>query len=78
MLSNAGAQDWTLDESGLTLTSRVTQEKLRAVGGAILLGQKDDNGNDKWVTGITADGVSASVLTAGVVNTGEIQIMNGD
>ena len=78
VLSNAGAQDWTLDESGLTLTSRVTQEKLRAVGGAILLGQKDDNGNDKWVTGITADGVSASVLTAGVVNTGEIQIMNGD
>jgi hypothetical protein len=76
-LTNAGAQDWTLDENGLTLISRTTQDKLRAVGGAILLGQTDENGNEKWVTGITANGISANLISAGVINTGEIQIMNG-
>jgi hypothetical protein len=48
------------------------------VGGAILLSKQDDNGQQKWVTGVTADGVSASVVTAGVLNTGEISIMNND
>jgi hypothetical protein len=79
VLENAGSQAWTLDATGLTLESQSTREKLRAVGGAILLGQPSEDGKTtKWVTGITADGVSASVLTSGIVNTGEINIMNGD
>jgi hypothetical protein len=43
------------------------------VGGAILF--HDDDG---WKTGITAKGISADLLTAGKINTGEILIANGD
>jgi hypothetical protein len=48
------------------------------VGGAILLSKQDENGQQKWVTGVTSDGVSASLITAGVLNAGEISIMNYD
>jgi hypothetical protein len=46
------------------------------VGGAILLSKQDENGQQKWVTGVTSDGVSASLITAGVLNAGEVSIMN--
>ena len=78
VLKNDGAQDWTLDENGLTLASRSTGSKLRAVGGAILLGEVGDDGKDKWITGLTANGISANLITAGSINTGTIQIMNGE
>ena len=79
VLSNAGNQTWRLDAEGLTLESENTKNKLRAVGGAILLGQKDKaTGHDKWVTGITSEGVSANLITTGQLNTGLIQIMNGN
>jgi hypothetical protein len=50
---------------------------VRIVGGAILLSKQDRNGRQKWVTGITSDGISASLITAGTLNTGEINIMSG-
>lgn len=79
VLSNAGNQTWRLDAEGLTLESESTRNKLRAVGGAILLGQKDEaTGHDKWVTGITSEGVSANLITTGQLDTGLIQIMNGN
>lgn len=78
ILTNAGNQTWTLDEKGLTIEDPARGEGLRAVGGAILLKQKDEKGNDKWVTGVTSKGVSADLITAGQINTGEIQIMNAN
>jgi hypothetical protein len=38
---------------------------LRAKGGAILLGSTNKQGKDTWKTGITADGISADLITAG-------------
>jgi hypothetical protein len=51
---------------------------IRMVGGAILLSKQDKNGEQKWVTGVTSDGISASLVTAGVINAGEIEIMDYD
>jgi hypothetical protein len=48
------------------------------IGGAILLSKQDKNGEQQWVTGVTSDGVSASLITAGTLNAGEISIMNHD
>jgi hypothetical protein len=48
------------------------------VGGAILLSKQTETGEQKWVTGVTNDGVSASLLTAGTINTGVISLMCGD
>jgi hypothetical protein len=48
------------------------------VGGAILLSKQDENGEQKWTTGMTTEGISASLVTAGTVNTGTINIMRGD
>ena len=53
-------------------------DAIKMVGGAILLSKQDKNGQQKWVTGVTSDGVSASLITAGVLNAGEISIMNYD
>lgn len=78
VLTNAGNQTWTLDEKGLTIDDPARGEGLRAIGGAILLKQKDEKGDDKWVTGMTSKGVSADLITAGQINTGEIQIMNAN
>lgn len=53
-------------------------DAIKMVGGAILLSKQDENGQQKWVTGVTSDGVSASLITAGILRTGEITIMNYD
>jgi hypothetical protein len=47
---------------------------LRAVSGGILL---SSDGGNTWDMGITNDGVSAKILTSGVLNTGIVNIMNG-
>jgi hypothetical protein len=36
----------------------------------------DSNGEEVWKTGITPEGVSADLITAGRINSGEIQIVN--
>jgi hypothetical protein len=42
------------------------------------LSKLNKNGVQEWTTAITSKGVSASLITAGLVNTKEIQIMNYD
>jgi hypothetical protein len=37
-----------------------------------LLGRLDEGGNETWITGITSDGISANLVTAGTINTGSI------
>ena len=70
----------TAGGKGITITNKNDKtQALRLTSGAILLQDTDpDTGNKIWKTGLTAQGISASLVTAGIVNTGEIQIMNGD
>jgi hypothetical protein len=42
------------------------------------MGILDENGERKWKTGLTPEGISASLVTAGTINTGNIAIMNGN
>lgn len=78
-LQVAGQQSVEIGDDGITITDVDTpSDKIRMVGGAILLSKQDKNGETKWVTGVTSDGVSASLITAGVLNAGEISIMNYD
>jgi hypothetical protein len=50
---------------------------MRLIGGAILMGVEDqETGTRRWKTGLTPDGISASLIQAGTVNTGIINIMN--
>jgi hypothetical protein len=51
---------------------------MHLIGNGIYLKSKDANGNDQWKTGLTADGISANLITSGRVDTGVIHIMNGD
>lgn len=76
-LTAAGAQSVVWDNSGLTITDLSSPaNSIKMVGGAILLSGEDDSGNKVWRTGITSEGVSASLITAGKINTGEITIMD--
>jgi hypothetical protein len=78
-LSAAGQQSVTWGNDGITVKSVNSPcDAIRMVGGAILLSKQDENGEQKWVTGVTSDGISASLITAGIINAGEITIMNYD
>jgi hypothetical protein len=52
-------------------------QQLRIIGGAILLRDQDEDGLG-WKVGITSTGISAKLLTSGRVDTGVVQIMNGN
>lgn len=78
-LQVAGQQSVVFGEDGITITDVDSpSDSIRMIGGAILLSKQDANGNKKWTTGITSDGMSANLVTAGVLNAGEISIMNND
>ena len=84
-LNNAAAylthgQTVETGENGITITDRVVPtNQLRLVGGAILLSAEDPATREQtWKTGLTSKGISADLITAGKINTGEIQIMSGD
>lgn len=78
-LQAAGQQSVVWDNTGLTITDvDAPSNQIRMIGGAILLKKQDENGQDRWTTGITSDGISASLITAGTINAGEIAIMNAD
>ena len=75
ILTNLAEQTVRLDSEGLTIVDGFeTNKALRAVSGGILL---TEDGGNTWKTGITANGVSAEVLTSGILNTGEVNIMYG-
>lgn len=78
-LQAAGQQSVTWGSDGITVKSvNSPNDAIRMVGGAILLSKQDENGEQKWVTGVTSDGISANLITAGILNAGEITIMNYD
>ena len=79
VLSAAGQQSVTWDEGGLNIVDLNSPSKsIKMIGGAILISKQDKNGEKKWTTALTSDGISASLLTAGTINTSEISIKCGD
>lgn len=77
-LNLAGQTTVTQGPDGITLVDSNTQNKLRLIGGAILMGTKDKNGAEVWKTGLTPEGISANRVVAGTINTGIINIKNGN
>jgi hypothetical protein len=78
ILQNAGEQSVVWDKNGITVTDVDTpSQQLRLVGGAIMMRDEDEDGLG-WKTAITSKGINAKVINAGQLNTGLIQIMNGD
>ena len=76
-LQLAGQQSVTYGDDGLTITDVDSpSNSIRMIGGAILLSKQDKNGQTKWTTGLTSDGIAADLITAGILNVGEISIMN--
>lgn len=63
---------------GILLTNTNTQDQLKLVGGAILLGTLDKSGQRKWRSGLTPDGLSASLITAGTLDVNNITIKSGN
>ena len=65
---------------GITITDDSDkQNQLRLVGGAILFSTIDDNTQEStWMTGVTKDGISANLITAGRLDAGVVQIMSGN
>lgn len=76
ILANATDNSYVLDNTGLHLQSVINpSKKLRAIADGIFISNSvDSKGQPKWMTGITADGINASVLTSGEVNTSVIKI----
>ena len=78
-LSVAGQTTVVQDASGITLTDENTQNQMRLIGGAILMSVQDkETGARSWKTGLTPNGISATLITAGNINAGEISIMNAN
>jgi hypothetical protein len=80
ILANASDNSYILDNSGLTLRSILNPRKqLRLIAEGLFLSNSTNlaTGAPEWKTGITADGISASLLTAGEINTANIKIFTG-
>lgn len=78
-LAVAGQTTVVQDQYGITLTDSITKDEMRLIGGAILMSIQDpDTGERSWKTGLTPEGISASLITTGTLNAGNITIMNAD
>lgn len=76
ILQNIGQQTVTWDAQGITTTSAAEpSKKVRIVNRGVLVSK---DGGQTWATGISADGVNTEMLTAGIINTDTINIMNAD
>lgn len=74
VFKNMGEQSVVQDKNGITITDlNSSNNMLRLVSGGILLSK---DGGATWSAGISADGISASILTTGILKTNQIQIMN--
>ena len=76
-LSTADDNSWNLDHTGLNLQSVINPaKKMRIVADGLFLSNSMNKltGEPQWKTGITADGINASIITAGTINTARIKI----
>jgi hypothetical protein len=73
ILKNAGEQSVIWGSDGVVVTDvSEPSEQIRLIGGAILIKTKGDDGIGVWKTAITSKGITADLITAGKINTGEI------
>lgn len=80
ILANSSDNSYTLDNTGLSLQSVINpSKKVRLIADGLFFSNSIDitTGKTEWKTGITADGINASVLTAGEINTSLIKIYDG-
>lgn len=78
ILSNSTDNHFELDANGLYLQSiENPNKKLRAIADGIFLSNSTNElGEPIWKAGITADGINASLLNVGTINTSLINIMS--
>jgi hypothetical protein len=79
ILANAADNSYVLDETGLSFQSLLNpNKKVRLLAEGLFLSNETDlkTGAPKWTTGVTAEGISASLLTAGEINTANIKIFS--
>lgn len=75
VLENSKDQSVTWDETGITTTSLgKPNEILRIVSGGLFVSK---DGGQTWITGITANGINASLLTAGQIDVSKVRVMSG-
>ena len=78
-LASSSDNSYTLNEAGLLLQSKINPaKKMRAIADGIFFSNSTSlaNGEPEWKTGITAEGINASILTAGEINTSLIKIFS--
>lgn len=74
-LENAKDQSVVWDETGITTTSlSKPNEMIRIISGGVFL---SIDGGVTWNTGVTGNGINATCITSGYLNTNVISIMNG-
>lgn len=72
LILNSSNQDVTWDETGITITNKDNSaDKTRIIAGGIFI---TNDGGKTWKNAVRGDGISASILTAGRINSGEIYI----
>lgn len=75
VLENSKDQSVTWDETGITTTSLgKPNEILRIVSGGLFVSK---DGGQTWITGITANGINASLLTVGQIDVSKVRVMSG-
>lgn len=75
-LKNVSGQEIVQNETGITITSKYEPQKmLRIIADGIYVSR--DSGNT-FVNALSIDGISADVITSGVLDTQQIVISNGD
>ena len=69
--------DITIDkESGITLKDNNSSNAVKLIGNGIFLTENYDDDQVKWKTGITGKGLNADAITAGNIDTKQINIWN--
>lgn len=75
VLKNSQNNSVTWDSEGITVSNFLrANEKVRIVSGGIML---TTDGGKTWSTGITGNGINASVVTTGRLDADKIRIFNG-
>ena len=76
-IKRRGSQTITWGEDGIILEDAISpSKKLRLIGGQILYNVTNSHGLSFWKTLLSTDGMSASTLNTGVLNTSKIEIRN--
>lgn len=75
----AGQQSVTWGNDGVNVVDTASPcDAVKIIGGALAVSRQNENGEQEWAAAFTSKGVSANLITAGILNVGELAIMNAD